>query len=97
MYYDQTSKKLETAHAPILRMKSLLESYQLKRPPMMLMGGFDSWLAHVGEVGVYKFPSNKENKRWFKSNNDEREHRTLYDYVSCLHQYKCIIKAHTSF
>ncbi|GAA5806256.1 hypothetical protein HPULCUR_011787 [Helicostylum pulchrum] len=93
VYYDQNSKILETAHAPILRLKSLLEAYQLKRPPMMLMGGFDSWLAYVGEAGVYKFSSNKENKRWFKSNNDEREHRTLYDYFagqSCqptTHQY----------
>ncbi|KAI8095706.1 hypothetical protein BDF21DRAFT_353504 [Thamnidium elegans] len=82
VYYDQNSKKLETAHAPILRMKSLLESYQLKRPPMMLMGGFDTWLAYVGEVGVYKFSSNKEKKHWFKSNNDQHEHRTLYDYFA---------------
>lgn len=86
VYYDQNSKRLDMAHASTLRMKKLLESHQLKRPPMMLIGGFDTWSYNVGERGVYRFPQNKENKYYSKNNTNEQKNRTLYDYVSLMHE-----------
>lgn len=94
VFYDQNTKTLESAPAPMIHLKRALESQQLRRSPMMLLGGFDAWQSIVGERGVYVFPpiAHKEKKHWFKSNqstssigstaSSEHEHRTLYDYVS---------------
>lgn len=95
VYYDQSTKNLESAPGPMIYLKRALESQQLRRPPMMLIGGFDAWQSIVGERGVYVFPpiAHKEKKHWFKSNlstssvgstssGEIEQHRTLYDYVS---------------
>ncbi|KAG1177011.1 hypothetical protein G6F70_002120 [Rhizopus microsporus] len=67
VYYDQHSKTIETADAPLKHLRRVLESHQLKHPPMMLAGGFDAWQFVIGERGIYKFPVIKEKKSWFKS------------------------------
>lgn len=96
VYYDQNTKNLESAPGPMIHLKRALESQQLRRPPMMLVGGFDAWQSIVGERGVYVFPpiAHKEKKHWFKSNlstssvgssassSDHEQHRTLYDYFA---------------
>ncbi|KAK4521597.1 uncharacterized protein ATC70_004126 [Mucor velutinosus] len=93
VYYDQNSKTLETAYKPAYNMRRALASGQLKHPPKMLAGGFDAWMSMVGERGVYRFPTQKEKKHWFKSSSStssnsthsSREHDThhsLYDYFT---------------
>jgi hypothetical protein len=87
VYYDQSSKTVEAAHGPATNIRKALESQQLRRPPMMLVGGFDAWQSTIGDRGVYKFPvQHKEKKYWFKSNtngtSEHEHHNTLYDYVS---------------
>lgn len=68
VYYDQNSKTVETAYKPAYNMRRALETgQQLKHPAKMLAGGFDAWMAAVGERGVYRFPVHKEKRHWFKS------------------------------
>ncbi|KAI9480364.1 MAG: hypothetical protein EXX96DRAFT_562325 [Benjaminiella poitrasii] len=107
VYYDQNSQLLETANEPARNIRRALESGRLKRPPMMLSGGFDAWQSIIGERGVYKFPAGKEKKYWFRSSNDsssgtstysssEPDQHALYDYQagnSVPHHYKFNSKA----
>ena len=89
VYYDQNSTSI---HGPLNHLKNALESQQLRRSPVMLKGGMDSWRVLVGKKGIYKFPINhaREKKHWFESSqsssasnaSSEYEHRSLYDYVS---------------
>jgi hypothetical protein len=75
VYYDQNSKNIEIATALLNLKKVLVESQNqlLRRPPMMLIGGFDAWQSSIGERGVYRFPQvvhKEEKKHWFKSSTD---------------------------
>lgn len=88
VYYDQNSKSLDTAHGPTTNIRKILEMQHLKRPPMMLVGGFDAWYSTVGGSGVFTFPVQKEKRYWFKSSNSstssigtDHEPQTLYDSV----------------
>lgn len=60
---------------------------------MMLAGGYDAWLARIGQRGVYQFASAKEKKHWFRNSNSSGTssssqsshhhiHNPVYDYVS---------------
>jgi hypothetical protein len=51
-------------------MRRILELGQIKHSPKMLVGGFDAWMSTIGERGIYRFPTQKEKKHWFKSNNN---------------------------
>ncbi|KAI7888229.1 uncharacterized protein EV154DRAFT_448216 [Mucor mucedo] len=89
VYYDQNSKSLDTAHGSTTNIRKILETQHLKRPPMMLAGGFDAWHSYVGASGVYTFLEQKEKKQWFKSGNSstssigtDHEPHTLYDSFS---------------
>jgi hypothetical protein len=84
------SRDVDATNIPMYTIKRILESHQLRRPPMMLVGGFDAWQAFIGGRGVYKFPAvnNKEKKNWFKSNastssvsTNESSSNSVYDYV----------------
>lgn len=88
VYYDQNSKSLDTAHGSTTNIRKILEKQHLKRPPMMLAGGFDAWYSSVGTSGVYTFLEPKEKRQWFKSSNSstssigtDHEPHTLYDSV----------------
>jgi ubiquitin carboxyl-terminal hydrolase 8 len=93
VYYDQNSS-IETIGTPTSNLRKALEYGQIKRPPMMLMGGFDAWQATVGERGVFKFSNNamgpiKEKRHWLKSSNAsasvssaEQDTSPMYDAVS---------------
>ncbi|KAL9545985.1 hypothetical protein MBANPS3_006878 [Mucor bainieri] len=93
VYYDQNSKTPDTAYKPAFNMRRALASGQLKHPAKMLAGGFDAWMATVGERGVYRFPAHK--KHWFKSSSSNSSssnsvssasthasHHSLYDYFT---------------
>ncbi|KAG0938159.1 hypothetical protein G6F32_009539 [Rhizopus arrhizus] len=91
VYYDQMSRDVDATNIPMYTIKRILESHQLRRPPMMLVGGFDAWQAFIGERGVYKFPAvnNREKKNWFKSNastssvsTNESSSNSVYDYFT---------------
>lgn len=94
VYYDQNSNNIESLSAPMINVKRVLELQQLRRSPMMLVGGFEAWQLVVGETGVFRFPVAKEKKHWLRSNrsnsslasnvSNEYENRSLYDYVSIL-------------
>ena len=70
VYYDQNSKSIETAYNPAFNMRRVLELEQIKHSPKMLVGGFDAWMSTIGERGIYRFPTQKEKKHWFKSNSN---------------------------
>jgi hypothetical protein len=91
VYYDQNSKNLDSLS--MMAVKNVLESQQLRRSPMLLVGGFDAWQSIIGEGGVYRFPiALKEKKHWLRNNksnssftstaSNEHENKSLYDYVS---------------
>ncbi|CAO3696223.1 unnamed protein product [Rhizopus stolonifer] len=86
VYYDQNSNNL--GDIPMNTIKRILEINPLRRPPMMLAGGFDAWQYVVGERGIYRFQT-KERKRWHQSNSstssvntNESNNNSVYDYFT---------------
>jgi hypothetical protein len=89
VYYDQNSKSIEE---PAINFRKALEPGQLRRPLMVLVGGFDAWQSTVGERGVFRFPNNlmKEKRHWFKSSSStsasvgsfEQDTLLVHDHVS---------------
>lgn len=69
-------------------MRRALESGQIKHSPKMLVGGFDAWMSAVGERGVYRFPTQKEKKHWFKSNNNNNNSGGSSSSSNSTHSYK---------
>ncbi|KAG0166461.1 ubiquitin-specific protease doa4 [Apophysomyces sp. BC1034] len=61
VYYDQNSQNIPMAGEAMRSIKAALYELErqkpLRRPPMMLTGGFDMWQTTVGERGVFRFPS----------------------------------------
>ncbi|KAI7897645.1 uncharacterized protein BX663DRAFT_527436 [Cokeromyces recurvatus] len=82
VYYDQNSKTVETSNIPTNNIRRALEAGQLRRPPMLLAGGFDAWKSTIGERGIYDFSSLKERRHSFSLTDSSNSSRT-----SSLHSF----------
>ncbi|KAI8377049.1 hypothetical protein EDC96DRAFT_571317 [Choanephora cucurbitarum] len=88
VFYDQSSRTIETADHSLQCFWRLMNREQLRRRPMMLAGGFDAWFAKIGERGVHRFPRDK--KTWFRQSTSsngssvysENGYHSLYDYFT---------------
>lgn len=109
VYYDQSSTNIEATDT-VFNLRKTLESGQLRRPPMMLVGGFDAWQSTVGERGVFIFPTNassslNDKKHWFKSNSStsisvssfEQDALHVYDSVNRQLFFFLILKKKKNF
>ncbi|ORX45129.1 cysteine proteinase [Hesseltinella vesiculosa] len=61
--YDQITVSMNALSTPIRQLKAgvfdMEYSKKLRRPPMILLGGFQAWVDAIGHRGVYSFSSNK--------------------------------------
>ncbi|KAI8079963.1 uncharacterized protein BX664DRAFT_303113 [Halteromyces radiatus] len=64
VFYDQNSPSITQMNLPLTYLKNAIYDLEftkkLNRAPMLLAGGFDSWVASIGPRGVYCFDNKDE-------------------------------------
>ncbi|KAF7722685.1 ubiquitin-specific protease doa4 [Apophysomyces ossiformis] len=85
VYYDQNAQSIPMAGEAMRSIKSALYELErqkpLRRAPMMLAGGFDTWQSVVGERGIFRFPNTHGKEKVNGFTNASLAARPHYEYA----------------